>query len=172
MSLSFLTGLGSAASAVEDFDLRGRRDEERDEFEPVAAESVETELSTAGAVARYNRLKNGATAHELIECGVELLSLGSETERLAVEAFRRASRIEGAQAAGLFWLGETHAGAGRAREAIGHYEESVSFCESIAALRRLLALQISEGLDDAAQATRLKLEAIERASESSDRPAS
>lgn len=125
MSLSFLTRPVVAAGALDQFDLRDRRDEGGDDFEAARAEPVEFELSVAGAVARYKALQRGGTATELLNCGVELLALGPDTHKMAVEAFGRAARFEGAEAEGLFWLGEAHADAGRAERAIHYYRESL-----------------------------------------------
>ncbi|HEY0174255.1 MAG TPA: hypothetical protein VGB98_24780 [Pyrinomonadaceae bacterium] len=171
MTLLFLTSLGGAAEEVEHFDLRDRRDDVRDEFEPSRAEPVEEELSVAGAVARYRKLQRGGTPEALIECGVELLSLGQDTRKLAVEAFTRASRFEGVQAAAYFWLGEAHAADGKRRLALHFYGESVKAGASLLALERLLALQLEEGLTVEAEATADRIKQLPAAESDEQRPA-
>jgi|SRR5215207_7749098 len=161
MSLLFLTGHGSAGGALEAFDLRDRRDEARDEFEPVRAGPVETELSTAGAVARYKALQKGGTAVELLNCGVELLALGPDTHKLAVEAFTRASRFEGAEAEAFYWLGEAHAEAGQPTKAIHYLTESLRHDGARRlTLESLYRMQESEGMRDAARVTAERLSRI------------
>lgn len=172
MSLNFLTRASSAAEELERFDLRDARDEQSDVYEPVQAAPVITELSKAGAVARYQSLKKGGTADQLIECGIELLELGPEMLKLAIEAFTRASRFEGAQAAGLFWLAEAKREAGATGEAIKHYRDSLSFSETMITLERLFELQMSEGLVDEAEKSRLMVEEIQIALSRLENPAS
>ncbi len=171
MSLLFLTNLGVAAEEVEQFDLRDRRDDVRDEFEPSRAEPVEEELSIAGAVARYRMLQRGGTPEALIECGVELLSLGQETRKLAVEAFTRASRFEDTQAEAYYWLGASHAEDGKARTAMHFFAESVKAGASLPALEGLLALQLAEGLTEEAAATRTMIEQLPAAEGEGQQPA-
>lgn len=138
---------------------RDARHEPVDVFEAVTSDD-ETELSVEAAVRRYQALGRGAGAAELLTCGVELLSLGRDTRDLALEAFRRARGIEGAEAEALYWTAEAHIAAGEAEAATSCLEESLGFAELAVALARLYELQIGAGKEEEAARTMERLTAV------------
>src|SRR5579885_1021053 len=139
--------------------VRDSRHEPKDEYEAVTSED-ETELSISAAAARYLRLREDATAEELLQSGIELLSLGGDTRGLAFDAFRRAKAIKGAEAEALYRTAEAHIEDGEAAKAMRALEESLKFGELAVALGRLYELQDAAGFSEQAAATMERLSLI------------
>jgi tetratricopeptide (TPR) repeat protein len=130
-----------------------------DEYEAVTADD-EPELSVSAAVARYLSLKADATASDVLQRGVELLSLGPQTRALALKAFSRARAIEGAEAEALYWTAVAHAEDGEPDEAMRCLNESLRFAELAVALGMLYELQEEAGLQYEAASTLERLRQI------------
>jgi predicted Zn-dependent protease len=155
--VSFRFLLSTTAAGEAPFDLRDARDEQGDVYEPVTAEREPPALSIESAVGRYRALPANAPAGDVLNCGIELLSLGVETRELAIEAFTRARRLPGAESEACYWLGEAYIEAEQYGLAIHMLQESARAGETALALGRLLQLQTQEGLTAEAEATLTRL---------------